>query len=159
MKAKDGVLDLLNRVLTHELTAIHQYILHASLCDHWGYERLRHEFHELATEEIGHVSGLIDHILYLEGDPDMQRLGAVQTGRTVPELLRGGLAIEQEDVAILREAIAHCAKVGDYATRHRLEDMLTDTEGHIDRFETHLRTIEQTGHENFLSEQIKKRGT
>lgn len=79
-------------------------------------------------------------------------------GRTVPDLLRGGLALERDGVAILREAIAHCAKVGDYTTRHKLEDMITDTEEHIDWFETRLRTIEQTGLEHFLIEHLKHGG-
>src|SRR5215217_830714 len=77
MKAKEGVIDFLNQVLRSELTAVHQYLLHAALCKHWGYERLHEHFSGLAEEEVGHSSGLIDHILYLQGSPDVEHLDAV----------------------------------------------------------------------------------
>ncbi len=159
MKAKEGVVDFLNKVVTMELTAVHQYLLHASLCENWGYERLQQEFHELAKEELGHASKVIDHILYLEGTPDMQKLGTVGSGRSVPDLFQADLRFEQDDVKLLRDAIAHCAKVGDFTTRHKLEDMVVETEEHVDWFETQLRTIKQVGLENYLSEQIKKEGS
>lgn len=156
MKAKEGVVDFLNKVVTLELTAVHQYLLHAAICGNWGYARLQHELHELATEEIGHASKVIDHILYLEGTPNVQSLGTVKTGSTVHKLFEEDLKFEQDDANLLREAIAHSAKVGDYTTRHKLEDMIKETEEHIDWFETQLRAIKQVGLENYLSEQMKK---
>jgi bacterioferritin len=159
MKAKEGVVDFLNKVVTMELTAVHQYLLHASLCENWGYERLQHEFHELAKEELDHASKVIDHVLYLEGTPDMQKLGTVSSGRSVQDLFQADLRFEQDDVKLLRDAIAHCAKVGDFTTRHKLEDMVVETEEHVDWFETQLRTIKQVGLESYLSEQIKKAGS
>jgi len=156
MKAKEGVVDFLNKVLTLELTAVHQYLLHASTCGNWGYARLQHELHEMATEETGHASQLIDHILYLEGSPNVQSLGTVKSGPNVSKLFEEDLKFEVEDANLLREAIAHSAKVGDYTTRHKLEDMIKETDEHIDWFETQLRAIKQVGAENYLSEQIKK---
>ena len=156
MKAKEGVVELLNKVLTLELTAVHQYLLHAAICGNWGYERLQHEFHEVATEEIGHASQLIDHILYLEGHPNVQSLGTVKAGSNVSKLFEEDLKFEMDDANSLREAITHAAKVGDYTTRHKLEDMIKETDGHIDWFETQLRAIKQVGLEKYLSEQMKK---
>jgi bacterioferritin len=158
MKAKEGVIDFLNKVVTLELTAVHQYLLHAAMCGNWGYGRLQHEFHELATEEVGHASKLIDHILYLEGTPDVQSLGLVKSGQNVSKLFEEDLKFEQEDANLLREAITHSAKVGDYTTRHKLEEMIKETEEHIDWFETQLRVIKQVGPENYLGEQMKKEG-
>ena len=154
MKAKEGVLDILNKVLVSELTAVHQYLLHAALCKHWGYNRLHEHFSHLAQEEVSHSSGLVDHILYLGGTPDMDHLDAVAAGKKVPELLEADLSFEREDADALREGIAHCAKVGDFTTRHRLEEMIVDTEEHIDWFETQLRTIKQVGLERYLAEQL-----
>jgi bacterioferritin len=156
MKAKEGVLDFLQKVITLELTAVHHYLLHAAECDNWGYERLKHEFHERTNEETVHVSKVIDHMLYLEGAPDVQKLGTVHLGEDVPDLFNSDLQLEQDDVKLLREAIAHCAKVGDFTTRHMLEEMVVDSEEHVDWFETQLRTIKQVGVDNYLSEQIKK---
>lgn len=159
MKAKEGVVELLNRVLTAELTAVHQYLLHAGLCGNWGYERLEHQIKETATEEVGHASGLIDHILYLDGTPNVERLDRVASGTTVAELFKADLKFEQEDVLLLREAIAHCAKVGDFTTRHLLEHMVIDSEEHVDWFETQLEAIKQIGLERYLAEQLHKEGS
>ena len=154
MKAKEGVLDILNKVLVSELTAVHQYLVHAALCKHWGYGRLHEHFSHLAQEEVSHSSGLIDHILYLGGAPEMDRLDAVVAGKKVMELLEADLTFEREDADVLRGGIAHCVKVGDLTTRHRLEEMIVDTEEHIEWFETQLRTISQVGLERYLAEQI-----
>jgi bacterioferritin len=155
MKAKEGVLEFLNQVLRAELTAVHQYLLHAALCKNWGYGRLHAHYSHLANEEVGHSSGLLNHILYLDGAPDVEHLDAVAQGRDVAALFTAGLEFEREDAELLRKAIVHCAKVGDFTTRHILEHMIIDTEEHIDWFETQLRTIEQVGVERFLAEQIK----
>lgn len=155
MKAKEGILELLNQVLKAELTAVHQYLLHAALCKNWGYQRLHDHYSQLAHEEVGHSSGLIDHILYFDGTPDVERLDAVAQGRDVAALFKADLDFEREDVELLRKAIAHSAKVGDFTTRHLLEEMVVDSEEHVDWFETQLRAIGQVGPERYLSEQIK----
>ena len=156
MKAKEGVIDFLNQVLRSELTAVHQYLLHAALCKHWGYARLHEHFSHLAQEEVGHSSGLIDHILYLQGTPDVEHLDAVSQGPSVSELFTSDLNFEREDVELLRKAIAHCAKSGDFTTRHMLEHMIEDSEEHVNWFEVQLRAIGQVGLDRYLSEHIKK---
>lgn len=156
MKAKEGVVEFLNQVLRAELSAVHQYLLHAALCKNWGYARLHDHYSHLANEEVSHSSGLIDHILYLDGTPDVEHLDTIAHGRDVAALMTADLGFEREDAELLRNAIAHCANVGDFTTRHLLEDMIVDTEEHIDWFETQLRVIKQVGVERYLSEQIKK---
>lgn len=156
MKAKEGVLEFLNQVLRSELTAVHQYLLHAALCKNWGYERLHEHYSHLANEEVQHSAGLIDHILYLNGTPEVGQLDSIARGEDVGTLFRADLDFERDDVELLRKAIAHCAKVGDFTTRHLLEYMIEDSEEHVDWFEVRLRTIDQVGLDRFLSEQIKK---
>lgn len=158
MKAKQGVVNLLNRILTEELTVINQYFLHAKMCDNWGFERLEHKVKERSFGEMKDADKIIEHILYLEGLPNVQRLGTVKIGETVPEQLKSDLVKEKDMVKLLTEGIEHCAKVGDYTTRHMLEDMVKDEEEHIDWIETQQETIGQVGLENYLSEQIKKEG-
>ena len=82
MKAKEGVLEFLNQVLRSELTAVHQYLLHGAVCKNWGYGRLHEHFSHLANEEVGHSSGLIDHLLYLEGSPEVGHVDQVGVGAT-----------------------------------------------------------------------------
>lgn len=159
MKAKEGIIDLLNKILTADLTAINQYFLHAKMCENWGYERLHHKVKERSFDEMKDADELIEHILYLEGVPNVQRLGTVHVGETVPEQLKTDLQAEKEMLTLLTDGIAHCAKVGDYTTRHMFEDMAQDVDQHIDWIETQMETIKQIGLENYLSEQIKKEGS
>ena len=156
MKAKEGVINILNKILTADLTAINQYFVHAKMCSNWGYDRLHHEVRERSIDEMKDADELIGHILYLEGVPNVQRMNAVQVGETVAEQLKLDLKAEQEMLGFLNEGIVHCAKVMDFTTRHMLEDMAKDVDAHIDWIETQLELIEQVGLENYLSEQIKK---
>ena len=156
MKAKKGVVDLLNRVLTNELTAINQYFVHAEMCRHWGFERLYEKIKKHSFDEMKDAHELIEHILFLDGIPNLQRLGQVQIGETVLEQLNLDLRLEQEAVGVLTDAITHCVKVGDYNTRGKLERMVQGEEEHIDWIETQLDAIKRVGVENYLSQQIKK---
>src|SRR6266496_1944202 len=124
MKAKEGIIERLNNLLTGELTAINQFFLHAEMCENWGYERLYHEVRERSISEMKDAEELIEHILYLEGVPNVQRLGTVSVGETVPEQLNADLKSEKEMVKQLAEALTHSAKVGDYTTRRKLERMV-----------------------------------
>lgn len=156
MKAKEGIIDILNKVLTADLTAINQYFVHAKMCQNWGYERLYHKVYERSIDEMKDADALIGHILYLEGVPNVQRMNSVHVGETVSEQLKLDLKAEQEMLAMLNDGIIHCTKVMDFTTRHMLEDMAKDVDGHIDWIETQMETIKQVGLENYLAEQIKK---
>jgi bacterioferritin len=154
VRAKEGVVENLNKILRAELTAVHQYLLLAGLCKSWGYMRLHHQLQELAEGEMKHASQLIDQILYLDGVPEVREIDAVSSGRDVKQLFEQDLDFEKGDAELLGEAIVHCAKVADFTTRHMLEHMIIDTEEHIDWFETQLRTVEQIGLARYLSEQM-----
>ena len=156
MKAKDGIIDLLNRVLTENLTAINQYFVHGKMCENWGYKRLHQHVSKRAFDEMKDADETIEHILYLEGVPNMQRMGKVLVGETVPEQLNLDLKAEHAMLNLYAEGVAHCTKVGDYTTRAMLEGMQKDTDGHIDWIETQLELIKQVGLERYLSEQIHK---
>src|SRR6478735_10858374 len=156
MRGDPEIIEMLNEVLTAELTAINQYFIHAKMCDNWGYERLHHTVRERSIDEMKDADELIGHILYLEGVPNMQRMNSVQVGETVPEQLKLDLKAEQEMLTLLNEGVVHCTKVTDFTTRHMLEDMAKDVDEHIDWIETQLETIKQVGLENYLAEQIKK---
>ena len=156
MKAKQGVIEILNKVLTADLTAINQYFVHAKMCSNWGYERLHHKVRERSIDEMKDADELISHILYLEGVPNVQRMNTVQIGETVPEQFKLDLKAEQEMLTLFSDGVVHRAKVGDCTTRHMLEDMAKDVDQHIDWIETQIETIKQVGLENYLAEQIHK---
>jgi bacterioferritin len=154
VQAKEGVVERLNTILTNELTAINQYFLHAEMCKNWGYERLRHKLREFSFEEMKDAQELIEHILYLEGLPNLQRLGTIRVGESVPEDLQLDADLERSAIGALSEAIAHCAQVGDFHTRGMLETMVAGEEEQLDWLETQQTTIGQVGLQNYLSQQI-----
>jgi bacterioferritin len=156
MKPKEGVIDLLNQILTAELMAINQYFVHAKMCERWGYERLHHKVRERSIDEMKDADRLIGHILYLEDIPKVHRLTTVQLGETVPQQLQLDLKAERDMLTLLSEGVLHCSRVADFTTRHMLEDMAKDVDAHIDWIETQMETITQLGLEHYLSEQIKK---
>ena len=155
MKAKDGVVERLNNILTIELTAINQYFVQAEMCKNWGFERIYERFRSNSMEEMQDAQHLIGHILYLEGVPNVQRLNQVMVGESVQEDLELDLQAEQGAVEALTEAIVHCASVGDFTTRSILEEMVRSEEEHIDWLETQLETINIIGVDLYLNQQIR----
>jgi bacterioferritin len=156
MKGSQKVVDLLNSVLTNELTAISQYFLHARMCENWGYERLWHKLRDESIDEMKHADQVIERILYLEGLPNLQKLGNINVGQTVDEQLKLDLALEAEAIPVLNKGIELCRAEGDNGTADLLEDILEDEEEHANWLEAQATLIEQAGLQNYLSEQIKK---
>ena len=155
MKGHDKVIDLLNEVLTGELTAVNQYFLHARMCENWGYERLWKKVREESIGEMRHADELIERILYLEGVPNLQRLGKVNVGQTVPEQLRLDLEVEKSAIAALNSGIELARSLGDNGTRDLLEHILKGEEEHANWIEAQLTLIAQAGEANYLAQQIK----
>jgi len=154
MQGDPGVMELLNDVLTAELTAVNQYFIHAKLCHHWGYERLADKVRTESIDEMKHVEELADRILYLDGMPNFQRLYSVRVGETVLEQFELDLQNERESIRRLNDGIATCVAAGDNGTRELLAAMLVDEEEHADWLETQLEAIRQIGVENYLTEQL-----
>jgi bacterioferritin len=156
MKGNSKIIEALNDVLTGELTGINQYFIHAKMCANWGYERLAEVNRKEAIEEMKHADELIERILFLEGVPNVQRLGKVKVGEAVPEQLKLDRELELEAVAKLNKAIALAVEIGDNGSRDLLEDLLESEEHHVDWLETQLELIEQVGDQNYLAQQMHK---
>ena len=155
MKAAKGIVDLLNDVLTAELVAINQYFADAKMCENWGYERLAKRFRDDSIEEMRDAEQLMDRILYLDGVPNMQRLGPVLIGETFNEKLKLGLDLEREAIDRLNKGIARCSDAGDNGSRDLLEEILDGEEEHADWLETQLELIRQIGEAHYLAQQVR----
>jgi bacterioferritin len=155
MKGSDKVIELLNEVLTAELTAINQYFIHAKMCSNWGYTRLGKKIHAESIDEMKHADELIERILFLEGVPNVQRYWKVNVGETVREQFELDLKLEYDAVARLRDAILTCRQEKDEVSRDMLEHILTSEEEHTDWLETQLELMKQVGEQNYLTQQIR----
>ncbi len=153
--ADSGIIELLNDCLTAELTAINQYFVDAKMCADWGYERLAEQFRAESIDEMKDAEVLIDRILYLDGLPNVQRLGAVAVGENVPEKLTAALDLEKAAIDRLNAGIDHCTKTGDNGTRELLKEILVGEEHHADWLETQLALIDQIGTEHYLAQQVR----
>ncbi|WP_428683680.1 bacterioferritin [Sphingopyxis sp.] len=155
MKGDAKVIDFLNEALKNELTAINQYWLHYRMLDNWGVARLAAFEREESIDEMKHADKLADRVLFLGGLPNFQLLGRLRVGETVEEILRADLAVEEEAIPLLKDAIAHCESVRDYVSRDLFSDILESEEHHVDELEKQFEMIERMGIENYIQLQSK----
>jgi bacterioferritin len=155
MKGDEKVLNLLNDLLTNELTAINQYFVHARMCANWGYQRLAHKIRAESIDEMKHADQVIERILFLEGVPNLQRLHKLHVGETVKEQLESDLALEHAGIKFLNEGIALARQLGDNGTETLLTRILVGEEEHTDWLESQLGLIGQVGEAHYLAQQIR----
>jgi bacterioferritin len=156
MKGDKRVIDVLNELLTLELTVVNQYFVHSRMCENWGYKRLADRFRKDSLDEMKDVEEIIDRILYYEGVPNVQRYGTVALGETVPEQLRLALEAERNALELLRRALSVADEAGDEGTREFLAPKITDEEAHAEWIETQLALIDSVGEQNYLAAQIRE---
>ena len=155
MKGDPAILDLLNEVLTNELTAVNQYFLHGRMVENWGYQRLYEKFRHQSIDEMKDADEIIERILYLEGLPNLQRLSKINVGESVPEMFQLDLDVEKNAIAVLNRGIEQCRRAGDNGSAELLEDILEGEEEHANWLEAQLTLIQQVGAPQYLAEQIK----
>ena len=156
MKGDPKVIDLLNEILTGELTAINQYFLHAKMCQNWGYKRLYDHMRAESIDEMKHADYLIERVLFLEGLPNLQRLGKINIGQTVVEMLRNDMGVEAVAIPLLNKSIETCRQVGDNGSEALLTRILVSEEEHIDWLEAQLELVKQVGEGQYLAQQIRE---
>jgi bacterioferritin len=153
MKGDAKLIDTLNSLLADELTAISQYMVHAEMCENWGYGKLHDHFRKRSIDEMKHAERLIARILFLEGRPVVGELRKMLIGAEVPKMFSGDHELELGAIKAYNAAIAQAVAAKDNATRELLEDILKDEDKHIDGIEERQDQISQMGIQNFLSEQ------
>jgi bacterioferritin len=155
MKGHAKVLEILNDLLTNELTSVNQYFIHAKMCENWGYKALAHKVREESIDEMKHADKLISRILYLEGVPNLQKLNKVNVGQTVQEQLTLDLDLEKGAIKFLNSGVETVRSLGDHGSFDLMVDILTSEEEHADWLEAQLALIDQVGLQNYLSQQIR----
>lgn len=155
MKGAKEVIAVLNDALGAELVAINQYFLHAKMCQNWGFMALAKKVREESIDEMRHAETLIDRILFLEGVPNLQKLGPLQIGQTVVEQFKADLELEYVAVKRLRAGIATCRTKADSTSEMILVKILEAEETHIDWLEAQLGLVDQIGEKAYLAEQLR----
>jgi bacterioferritin len=155
MKGDPRIIDLLNEVLTGELTAISQYFLHGKMCLNWGYQHLGKKIYEESIDEMKHADKLVERVLFLDGLPNLQKLGKLSIGQTVVEILKNDLALEMQTVPRVNKAIQVCRDAGDNGSEELLTRILVDSEGHVDWLESQVELVKQMGEAHYLAQQIR----
>jgi bacterioferritin len=154
MRGDPQIIEILNEILTAELTAINQYFVHAKMCENWGYRRLYKKKWDESIDEMKDADRIIDRILYLDGVPNMQRLDPVRVGETPVEQHELDLAMETSAIARYNRAIQLCIAKNDGGTREILEDILRGEEESAEWLEAQLHLVAEVGKERYLAEMI-----
>ncbi|EWH11496.1 putative glutathione-regulated potassium-efflux system protein [Catenovulum agarivorans DS-2] len=154
MQGDKQVIDILNKVLTSELTSINQFFLHARMFKNWGLSALNEKSYKKSIKDMKQADELIERVLMLEGLPNLQRLGSLRIGESTEEMLKCDMEFQVEQIALLKQAIALCEQAQDYVTRDILEEILEYEEEHIDWIETQQYQIDNMGIENYLQSQL-----
>ncbi|NLX70953.1 MAG: bacterioferritin [Clostridiales bacterium] len=154
MQGNPKLIETLNALLADELAAINQYIVHAEMCEDWGYDKLHESFEKRAIKEMIHAEKLIGRILFLGGKPIVSELSNIHIGEDVPKQIEYDLAAEERAVKAYNDAIALATEVGDNATKDILVQILNDEDSHVDELEELMDQIEQMGLPIFLATQV-----
>lgn len=154
MKGNEKLIEVLNDLLSDEMTAVNQYMLHSEMCAHWGFHALHEAIEKRAIDEMKHCEWLISRILFLEGIPNVSKYKEIKIGKTVPEMIANDTAAEDGAIVAYNKGIALASEVGDEATADLLITILGMEEGHVDWGEKQQALIKQMGIENYLATQL-----
>jgi len=154
MKGNEKLIEVLNDLLSDEMTAVNQYMLHSEMCAHWGFHALHEAIEKRAIDEMKHCEWLISRILFLEGIPNVSKYKEIKIGKTVPEMIANDTAAEDGAIVAYNKGIALASEVGDEATADLLTTILSMEEGHVDWGEKQQALIKQMGIENYLATQL-----
>lgn len=154
MKGSPKVIKTLNSLLADELTAVNQYIVHAEICESWGYGKLHEKIQKRAIDEMKHAEKLIARIIFLEGMPIVSNLKKMNIGAEVPQMFDNDHNSESDAIKSYNAGILVCGEAMDFATREILEHILTDEDRHIDAIEENQDQIKQMGLQIYLSDKV-----
>jgi len=155
MKGNERIIEQLNMRLADELAASNQYMVHAEMCENWGFQRLHNMIRARAIVEMKHAEKLIARILFLEGRPIVSNLGPINIGSEIPKMHQVDHDAEEMAIKGYNESIRVAVELGDNGTRELLDSILEQEEEHIDEIEAQQDQISQMGLQIYLVDQVR----
>ena len=154
MSDKSKTLANLQTALSMELTAAHQYQLHASVLDDWGLDRLAAQMRQEMSEEIGHSDAYIERILFLKGQPQLVLEKTPTLAGSLREMFELDLKDEQDAIKFYTSAARTAYESGDIGSRSLFERVVLDEEGHMGWLELQLELLERMGEPAYISKHM-----
>ena len=155
MKGHPEIIDCLNQLLCNEITAGNQFIMHSRMLDSWGVKKLGKLEYDASMDEMNHADEVIKRILFLEGVPNVQKIGRIQVGLSVKEIIEADLSCEHINFNDLKKFAAKAEELQDYVSRDLFVSILKSEEEHIDWLESQLNMIKQIGIENYIQSNME----
>jgi len=153
VKGNDKLIGVLNQLLADELGAISQYMVHAEMCENWGFGGLHAAIEKQAMDEMHHAEWLIARILFLDGKPVVTELSPIVIGQSALDMITNDQDAELGAVKAYNAGIALASDLGDESTADLLIEILKMEEGHVRWAEQQRAQIDQMGLENYLAQQ------
>jgi bacterioferritin len=149
-------IELLNKAVADELSAIHQYMYFHFHCDDQGFDLLANLFKRTAIDEMLHIERLADRILFLKGDVLMKPAMEVKQIKTVKEMLECAAQMEDESATEYNQWANECSANADAISKQLFESLVADEERHYDQYDTELENMKKFG-ANYLALQSIER--
>ncbi|MCC9642892.1 bacterioferritin [Rhodopirellula sp. JC740] len=149
----------LQRALSMELTATHQYQLHACVLDDWGMGLLASKMREELQEELGHSEEFLNRVLFLKGEPKLDMQKTPVQAKSLKEMFQSDLADEQEAIEFYTTASIQAAEDRDIGTRQLFERIAVDEEGHAGWLELQLDLLERMGEPAYIAKHMPADGS
>jgi bacterioferritin len=153
MKGNEKIIEVLNSLLSDELSAVNMYMVHSKMCDNWGYDKLSLAIRKQAMDEMHHAEWLIEHIIFLDALPSLSKLNTIIIGKSVSEIIDNDDSDELKAVRSYNDAIKLARELEDQGTVDLLTKILKMEEGHVDWAEIQRSQIKQMGMQNYLISQ------
>jgi len=149
-------IELLNKAIAEELTAIHQYMYFHFILDDLGYDLLASIFKKIAIDEMLHTERFAERILFLGGEIEMKPAKNIEHIREPEEMLKLAMKSEEEAIDMYNEFALICANNRDAGTKQIFEATILDEERHFDTFNIEFENLQKFGKE-YLSQQAMER--
>ncbi|MBU1700357.1 MAG: bacterioferritin [Candidatus Eisenbacteria bacterium] len=148
--------ELLNKAVADELTAVHQYMYFHFQCDDQGYDLLAGLFKRSAIDEMLHIERIAERILFLGGDVELLANATVKKIHDVKMMLATATGLEEGAIKMYNKFALECAENADAATRKLFESLVDDEERHYNQFDDEVENLKKFG-DNYLALQSIER--